>query len=41
MLLIRDRGHGRVEIDDAGNPVHLYPMDDPIDQRVFRRASSN
>ena len=28
MFLIRDRGHGRVTIDGAGNPVHTYPFDD-------------
>ena len=26
VLLIRDRGHGRVTIDGAGNPVHTYDM---------------
>ena len=38
VLLIRDRGHGRVEIDAAGNPVHHYAMDDALDQRIFRRG---
>ena len=36
VLLIRDRGHGRVSIDAAGNPVHDYPFDDELDQRIFR-----
>ena len=31
VMLLRDRGHGRVEIDAAGNPVHWYPMDDALD----------
>ena len=38
VLLIRDRGHGRVEIDGDGNPVHHYAMDDELDQRIFRRG---
>ena len=44
VLLIRDHGHGRVTIDAAGNPVHDYPFDDELDQRIFRarrRASSS
>jgi len=36
VLLIRDHGHGRVTIDGAGNPVHMYPFDDELDQRIFR-----
>ena len=36
VLLIRDRGHGTVTIDAAGNPVHQYPFDDELDQRIFR-----
>lgn len=35
VLLIRDRGHGRVTIDAAGHPVHRYDFDDPLDRRVF------
>ena len=35
MLLIRDHGHGRVTIDAAGNPVHTYDFDDPLDRRIF------
>ena len=36
VLLIRDHGHGHVTIDGAGNPVHMYPFDDELDQRIFR-----
>lgn len=38
VLLTRDRGHGRVTIGAAGNPVHHYAMDDELDQRVFRQG---
>jgi choline dehydrogenase-like flavoprotein len=38
VFLIRDRGHGRVTIDAAGNPVHEYALTDPVDQRTFRRG---
>ena len=38
VMLIRDRGHGRVTIDAAGNPVHSYDMSDAIDVKNFRRA---
>jgi choline dehydrogenase-like flavoprotein len=38
VFLIRDRGHGRVTIDAAGNPVHTYPFDDELDQRLFRHG---
>ena len=38
VFLIRDRGHGRVTIDAAGNPVHEYALTDPGDERVFRRG---
>ncbi len=36
VLLIRDRGHGRVTIDGAGNAVHHYDLADPLDVRHFR-----
>lgn len=36
VFLIRDRGHGRVTIDAAGNPVHTYPFDDALDLAHFR-----
>ncbi len=38
VFLIRARGHGRVTIDRAGNPVHHYRMTDPLDQKIFRRG---
>ncbi len=38
VLLIRDRGHGRVTIDAAGNPVHLYDFDDELDRRIFAQG---
>ena len=34
----RERGHGRVEIDAAGNPVAHYPIADELDQRNLRLA---
>ncbi|MFL5893417.1 MAG: aldehyde dehydrogenase family protein [Solirubrobacterales bacterium] len=36
--LTRDRGHGRVTIDRAGNPVIAYPLADELDIRNFRRG---
>jgi choline dehydrogenase-like flavoprotein len=38
ILLLRDRGHGRVTIDAAGQPVHHYALSDELDQRHFRRG---
>jgi choline dehydrogenase-like flavoprotein len=38
VLLIRDRGHGRVTIDGAGNPVHTYPLSDGLDLAHFRHG---
>lgn len=38
VMLIRDRGHGRVTIDRAGNAVHSYTITDPLDDRHFRRG---
>jgi choline dehydrogenase-like flavoprotein len=38
VFLIRDRGHGTVSIDEAGNPLHNYHLDDPLDERHFRRG---
>lgn len=38
VFLIRDRGHGRVTIDAAGNPVHEYELSDALDQRTYRRG---
>ena len=38
VLLLRDRGHGRVSIDKAGRAVHEYAMTDELDDRLFRRG---
>jgi choline dehydrogenase-like flavoprotein len=38
ILLIRDRGHGRVTIDRDGHAVHHYRMSEQRDERMFRRA---
>ena len=38
VFLIRDRGHGRVTVDAAGNPVHTYPFSDPLDVATFRHG---
>jgi choline dehydrogenase-like flavoprotein len=38
VLLVRDRGHGRVTVDAAGNPVHTYPFDDALDLANFRHG---
>jgi choline dehydrogenase-like flavoprotein len=38
VVLVRDRGHGRVTIDGAGNPVHHYDLADELDVRHFRRG---
>jgi acyl-CoA reductase-like NAD-dependent aldehyde dehydrogenase/choline dehydrogenase-like flavoprotein len=34
----REHGHGRVEVDAAGNPVVHYPITDERDQRTLRQA---
>jgi acyl-CoA reductase-like NAD-dependent aldehyde dehydrogenase/choline dehydrogenase-like flavoprotein len=36
--LTRDRGHGQVTIDAAGNAVVHYPLTDDLDIRNFRRG---
>jgi choline dehydrogenase-like flavoprotein len=38
VFLIRDRGHGRVTVDAAGNPVHEYPFSDGVDLANFRHG---
>lgn len=38
VFLIRDRGHGRVTTDAAGNPVHTYPFTDALDLAHFRHG---
>ncbi len=34
--LVRDRGHGRVDVDAAGNAVPSYPLTDELDIANFR-----
>ncbi len=36
IALVRERGHGRVEIDAAGNAVVHYPIDDELDRAHLR-----
>jgi choline dehydrogenase-like flavoprotein len=36
ILLIRDRGHGRVDVDEAGNAVPSYRLTDDLDVANFR-----
>ena len=36
--LVRDRGHGRVVIDDNGEAVPYYPLDDPLDVGHLRMS---
>ena len=36
--LIRDRGHGRVTIDDSGEAVPWYPVDDELDVHHMRQG---
>jgi choline dehydrogenase-like flavoprotein len=36
--LTRDRGHGRVTVDEAGNAVSQYPLTDELDIAHFRRG---
>jgi acyl-CoA reductase-like NAD-dependent aldehyde dehydrogenase/choline dehydrogenase-like flavoprotein len=38
IALVRERGHGRVEIDAAGNPVIHYPVDDELDRAHLRHG---
>jgi choline dehydrogenase-like flavoprotein len=38
VVLVRDRGHGRVTIDRDGNPVHRYRLADELDDRHLRRG---
>jgi choline dehydrogenase-like flavoprotein len=38
VFLIRDRGHGSVTIDAGGDAVPNYHLDDPLDERHFRRG---
>src|SRR3954469_2833792 len=36
IFLIRDRGHGRVVIDQNGESVPMYSVEDELDQRLLR-----
>ncbi len=38
ITVTRDRGHGRVSIDDRGRAVPTYPLDDELDVRHLRDA---
>ncbi len=35
IFLIRDRGHGRVDVDAAGNAIPAYPLTDELDIQNF------
>jgi choline dehydrogenase-like flavoprotein len=37
---LRDRGHGQVTIDEAGNSVPTYQLTDETDQKNFRHATA-
>ena len=36
--LTRDRGHGSVTVDEQGEPVVRYPLEDPLDLRHYREG---
>jgi choline dehydrogenase-like flavoprotein len=38
IAIARDRGHGRVTVDQAGEPVVSYPLDDDLDRRHLDRG---
>jgi choline dehydrogenase-like flavoprotein len=38
IILVRDRGHGRVRVDAAGNAVAEYRLSDELDQHNIRRG---
>ena len=38
IALVRERGHGRVEIDGAGNAVVHYPIDDELDRAHLKQG---
>ena len=38
IALVRERGHGRVGIDDAGNAVPHYPIDDELDRAHLKQG---
>jgi choline dehydrogenase-like flavoprotein len=37
---LRDKGHGQITIDEAGNSVPTYQLSDETDQKNFRHASA-
>lgn len=41
VYFVRERGSGRVTIDDAGEAVHTYAVTDELDQRHFRDGLAN
>lgn len=38
LVLLKDRGSGRVTVDDDGQAVHWYPFTDELDRHNFRHA---
>ena len=38
LTLLRDRGSGRVAVDDKGDAVVTHPLDDPLDQANMRKS---
>ena len=38
IAIVRDRGYGRVTLDDAGNAVHYYLITDELDLRHLRQG---
>ena len=36
IILLRDRGHGRVVVDASGEAVPFYSVEDPLDDRLLR-----
>jgi choline dehydrogenase-like flavoprotein len=40
IAIARDRGHGRVTVDPAGEAVISYPLDDELDRRHLERGAA-
>src|SRR4029077_552235 len=38
IALVRERGHGRVALDEAGSPVIHYPIDDELDRENLKKG---
>lgn len=38
LAVVRDHGHGKIGIDDAGHAVVSWPADDPVDQELVWRG---